>query len=218
MAVPGDERGRVKKPPMLRVGFYHHSSSNPELSGQIMNKAVRAVREHMPYAEIWHLRGPTIPKFPAADHDIEFGPFKRPQHQALMGEGNILFLDIDCMVQTDVFDVFKVGFDVAVCIREQYDHKRPETWGNPHVNCGVIFSKNPKFWEGFTAYQEQRGWVWSDVVFCDYLKSSHWNIHYLPGAIYNHVPDEYNEDLSKCAIAHFKGGKKKWWMKHYEKV
>ena len=204
--------------PLLRVAFYYHSSKNRDLTDHVMTRAVNAVRKHMPYAEIWHLRGATIEKHPGVDKDIQFVPFRRIHHQAMMPQGKTLFLDIDCWVQKDVYEVFYQHFDAAICVRTQYDITKPNTWGFPPYNAGVIFSTSQKFWQKFAEHHEKEDFPWNDATTCRFFDqfAIGFEIKRLPGSIYNYTPHEPDEDLSEKSIIHYKGEAKKYWMKHRE--
>ena len=204
---------------LLRVAFYYHSTQNKDISDHLMNRAVAAVRKSMPYAEIWHLRGERVPKHTGVDKDILFVPFQRIHHQAMMPPGPTLFLDIDVWVQKDIYEVFYDKPDAAVCVRTQYDYKRPETWGFPPYNAGVIFSTSQKFWLKFAEHHAEENFPWNDATTCRFIEKAEamgLYIKKLPGAIYNYTPHEPDEDLSGKSIIHYKGEAKKYWMKHRE--
>ena len=206
--------------PLLKVAFYYWSSQKKDLTDAIMTKAVNGVRKHMPFAEVWHLRGPSIPKHPGVDKDLLFPEFKRIHHQALL-DGNVLYLDIDCLVKRDIFDVFyDKTFDAAICVRSQYDFERPETWGNPPYNAGVIFSRSQRWWRKFAEHHASEDYPWNDLTTCRFVDqfSQGFNVKRLPGNIYNYTPHTPDEDLSEKAIVHYKGERKKYWMKHLEGV
>lgn len=205
--------------PLLKVAFYYHSTLNKDLTDAVMTQAVNAVRKAMPYAEIWHLRGPRVPKHAGVDKDILFIPFRRIHHQAMMESGPTLFLDIDCWVQRDVYEVFyDRAFDAAICVRAQYDFTKPETWGNPPYNAGVIFSRSQKFWQKFAEHHEREDFPWNDATTCRFVDqfAGDLTVKRLPGSIYNYTPHDPDEDLKDRAILHYKGEAKKYWMKHRE--
>lgn len=205
--------------PLLRVAFYHHSYKTPEefeLHSILMNKAVRAVRKHMPYAEIWHLRGNKTPKYPGADMDAVLDPmYHRPAHSAMLPSGDALFLDVDCVVQRDVYEVFKEPFDWAVCVRQQYENEPGVSLDRPAFNGGVIFSRTREFWKHFAEFIAQEDWRWNDTAIGQYVQErNRFALKVLPSSIYNYIPESPHEDLSGRAIVHYKGEKRKYWMKH----
>lgn len=191
---------------MLKVAFYYWRApkDQKELFDLLMNKAAVAVRKHMPFADVWHLRAPNNPKYPGAEGDIVLNSFRRPEHHSMMPEGKTLFLDIDCLVRADVFDVFSDDFDIAAYQRVDGSY-----------NGGVVFSRSRRFWIDFARFHKDRGALWHDPIFTEFIKEYGSGFKIKPlSDDYNYTPHSHDEDLSGKLIVHYKGEKKKYWMKH----
>lgn len=214
MAFPGDGGS------LLTVAYYHHSYKTEqeyELASLLMEKSIRSVRKWMPFADICHLRANKTPPSPSAQTSIAYNQFgERPHHHSLVPEGNVLFLDVDCLVMRDVFDVFYDDFDVALCVRPQFSTDKPEGWFDPAFNAGAVFSKSRLFWQEFADYHRRERHQWDDGVLSRFVRqeAKQFALKFLPSDVYNYTPRVFDEDLSGRAIVHYKGEKKKYWMKH----
>ena len=198
----------------MNVAFYYHSAPNKEseeLYDWMMDRAVEAVRKHMPRAKVWHLRGPSVPAR-EVDDDIVLEDRLRMQHHAFMGDTETLFLDIDAIVQEDVSDVFDKPFDAAVCVRPK---ATLHSWKRIPYNGGVTFTRSAEFWRGAERMYAPEGWPLSEVPLNRYIvtECGGFKLLRLPGERYNYSPGSLNEELKDCAIVHWKGAERKRWMR-----
>lgn len=177
----------------------------------IAERAIAAVREVMPHAEIWHLTNLNGPKL-SADKCIRkdiTGPFVH-RKAVISAEmtGDVLFLDVDIVVREDVSHVFDDDFDVCVTT-----DMAPGAEGVPY-NAGVIFCRNPDYWRKIDA----------DVGHLDFGKfggdwepiekgfaavaDSGFKRKILDGREYNYVPSNAEDVNGK--IVHYRGKRKAW--------
>ena len=196
----------------MRVAFYYHSAPNKdsiEFFDWMMGAAVESVRKHMPNSVIWHLKGPSVERRNDVDESLELRDMHRAEHCALLGAGDTLFLDIDVIVQGDVSSVFDSPFDIALAVRPKKD---AADWKRIPYNGGAIFSRCPAFWRGLDAMVRTENYPQSDVPLNRYIGTSSHAVLNLSDR-YNHAPQSLDEDLTGQAIVHWKGEKRKRWMR-----
>ncbi len=190
----------------MKVAFYLDIDLQEHVA--LAKRAIEAARAAMPEAEIWHLTTPDGPELPAdeclrLDLDGGFGVRRATINSTLSGE--VLFLDVDVIVQEDVSDVFDdKSFDVAVTT-----DIRPGS-NQIKYNGGVVFSRNSVFWaelaERFEGL-EFRHWHRIEARLTQVADSGLFNVKVLPGEQYNYVPRR--DETNGAKIVHYRGGRKK---------
>jgi hypothetical protein len=173
---------------------------------------------------------PDVPIYQLTDMDTECLPgveaIRRPRqadfalfaldHLIHLEEGDVLKLDSDVVVQKDVQHVFDLSFDLALTRRPLNDQTVSNSirvW-NPH-NHGVMFLRRArKFFEyALKEYRasEKDGWMGAALAAEMAAASDVCRWIQVDGAIYNYTPKRKDEDVSHCAIVHYKGDRK-WWI------
>ena len=140
------------------------------------------------------------------------------RHMITMPYPEVLKLDYDVIVQRSVEEVFQLPFDLALTRRIIND----TTCGpmirvkNPH-NHGVMFMRHgakPFFeyaYREFLGIQDDNGWMDVSYILEEAAAQGTCRWIQLPGERYNYTPKHRDEDVSNCAIVHYKGNRK-WWM------
>lgn len=181
---------------------------------------IRSVRKHLPECQIVQLTDEVTPILPGVDamvrmpYEGDFGAW-RLKHFAYF-EGETLHLDYDVIVNRDVSHIFDLEFDVALTKRPTNDKTvgRKINQASPH-NLGVVFSRNPDFWQKVYAHYTQvkeRSWMWIQIATteCAHFLKDEFKVLELPGETYNYTPTSPLEDVSDKAIVHYKGDRKHW--------
>lgn len=152
----------------------------------------------MPGAKILHLAGPSTTPLPGVDEVVRFSSAYRVLHQARV-EGDCLFLDVDTVVQQDVSGAFPDGYDVAVALRRGAGPETPKPY-----NGGVIFCRNPAFWQAIYDGQQLRDGRDIEEVFNDLCRSGRFRVLELD-PLYNWSPKKSLAGVDQAVILHYKG-------------
>lgn len=192
----------------VKVAFYLDTQSLTAIA----ERAIQSVREAMPDAEIWHLTA--IDGFElSADKKLFLdvkGEFA--YRQAMVSAeltGDVLFLDVDCIVREDVSSVFEHDFDVCVTT-----DMRPGAEGIKY-NGGVIFCRNPEYWKaiaeackGLDFCKTSGDWEPIERARGAVADSGKFKLMVLDGETYNYVPSNASDLRGK--IMHYRGNRKNW--------
>lgn len=129
-------------------------------------------------------------------------------------EGDWCLVDSDVVFREDVRHVFDKPFDVALASREGTIWAGSEYAKVFPYNFGVVFSRNPKFWQ--TALRglkslppKMQEWEGEQFVTGQLALRKDFDVHILPCA-YNYTPATKDEDLSNVKVLHLKGPRKAW--------
>lgn len=197
----------------MRIGFYAEGEG-PHMD--IARHLVDSAHKHMPDVGVvlltdektkapWGLEAIRIAG------DMPMG-IRRVMHYTMPGDW--LFLDTDVVFRKDIRSVFEKPFDVAVASRDgtymegsQYAELMP-------YNFGVVFSRNPEFWKTMLPEMkklspEYQRWGGEQLLMGMLVKAGLFKVEVLPSA-YNFTPEKRDEDMSRVAIAHYKGPRKAW--------
>lgn len=129
-------------------------------------------------------------------------------------DSEALILDTDVIVQKDVGSVFSLPFDVALTWRDGpiYDPEGKDLTKIMPINCGVMFHRNPEFWEACLKWCEDKpvGWYADQLAVAGVWK---WfDVLRLHCDNFNYTPKSCDEDVSSRLIVHYKGKRKDWML------
>lgn len=205
---------------MRVVGLFYCNSHQPEMV-RLAEICVASVRRHMD-AHVVQLTDLATDPFPFVDEVCRkkgqgFGLMEfRMHHFASYEHSEAMFLDLDTVVQADVWDVFDDDFDVALTTREKkivYEGK--DVSGAMPYNTGVMFSRGTAFWRRVCELMtplpiDDRNWFGEQIVIGKLAKSGEFKVKEIPGADYNYTPKKQDEDVFTRYIVHYKGNRKDW--------
>jgi lipopolysaccharide biosynthesis glycosyltransferase len=137
------------------------------------------------------------------------------RHLAALDNQNLLWLDTDVIVQTDLKPVFGLPFDVALTRRS---NPVPDAVGTDAAkvmpyNTGVVFSRKQRFWEsclGFVRAQPEKIQQWYGDQYAAYHMSKYFHLLTLDCENFNYTPETADEDVSRRYAVHYKGHRKDW--------
>ena len=197
----------------MRLGFFVQGEQHLPLAQSLIASAKKA----MPDVEVFQL---TDGKCPAVTEAIRIPGempmgVRRVKHYANL-QGDWLFLDTDILIRKDVRDVFDKPFDVAVASRTGTIWENCDYAAVMPYNFGVVFSRNPKFWQAHLAMlqtlpKKLQEWEGEQLVLCALAKRprSPYKVEVLPSS-YNWTPAKKQDDISHAHILHLKGPRKAW--------
>lgn len=175
---------------------------------------VASVRKHMPQAKIIQLSNKDYPDLLHVDEvhrrpnrgDFIEWAFGATLDIINRGE-NILQIATDVLINDDVSSVFLNDFNIAACRYPQKDRADGAFCGD--VN--FIKPSSRVFWQMVESYylshpEIRDGWEGGQKAFLEVSK--HYKVHELPYDEYCYTPDDYDEDVSKAKIIHFRGNRK----------
>lgn len=127
-------------------------------------------------------------------------------------EGDILVLDTDVIVQKDISKVFAFDFDVALTWRDGpiWSDDGQDLAKIMPINCGVMFSRSPRFWAHCIEWSKQHPGGWYSDQFAVAANWRRFNVLRLNCDNFNHTPNSKAEDVSKRYVVHYKGKRKAW--------
>lgn len=194
----------------MRLAYYLDLPTPHYLA--LANKSIARARKMMPGVEIVLLAGRD---FPETGLDVDVVRLDLPMdgyytHRKCLAyatqEGDVLCMDVDCIIQRDVRDVFDDAFDLALCLK--YHSKMVE---KTPFNSGVAFTRSQEFWRECAMTQaEHQSPVDLERQFSAVALNDKYHVKLLNGDIYNYSPNADGEDLSRKAIVHYKGKRKEW--------
>lgn len=147
----------------------------------------------------------------------------RMRHLASLVTANVICLDTDIYVQTDLSKVFAFGFDVALTWRQgpiydTTDVKREIDLAKvmPYNN-GVMFSRNPAFWREcyrvISEVEDRQVQNWYGDQWTTARVAPSFNVLKLHCDNFNYTPKREEEDVSTRLAVHYKGERKQWMIK-----
>lgn len=202
------------------VGLDHREKMYLDMAAAL----VASIRQHMPQAQVIQMSDERTPASEGV-HRVDRAPMQGPlmidrARRMTRYTGDVLLLDPDMIVQSDVSPVFNYRFDVAVTNRDRplIRDGRDETHLQP-FNGGVVFSRNPDFWHEVVRLMEpmtpkEQKWYGYQVALAKVVNDPRFETMLLKGALYNYSPEYPTEDLSGRHIVHYKGMRKKWMTPH----
>jgi hypothetical protein len=205
----------------MRLAFLHigHDLSIPTIM-------VASVRRHMPDIDIVQMTEPTTPSVPGITRRAE-QPYGdeglmdyRLRHLSLLGDGPLISLDTDVIVQDDLRTVFAQSFDVALTRRYA-----PLMIGGKDIvaeqpyNAGVMFSRASGFWLDAQAHcaclpVKSRKWFGEQLAIAVIAGKGGYDVLELDCATWNCSPEDEDEDVSHAKAVHYKGARRKPWMRN----
>lgn len=211
----------------MRVGFFTVFRKDPQ-HYVLAEMLIRSVKTTMPGTEIVQFTDETSPAVHNVDtvRRLPSGKMleRRIEHYTKCDandyeDSDWLLLDTDIYVRRDVRDVFEGEyFDVALADRN-WPHLPPtlELTAEMPYNTGVVFCKNPAFWQAVLVLwreleQKKQDWLSEQRVVARVVNSGVFNVKILPGMVYNYPPASAS-DMGEAAIVHYKGNRKEWMRK-----
>ena len=192
----------------MRIAFLH-AKQNPKYADWMVAQAKSVV----PGVELVQLTDASVAGCTVVrrhwDHDNPM--IFRMEHLARLS-GDVLVLDTDVALQADVSPVFGLPFEMALTWR---DGPILDKMGNDITkimpfNCGVMFQKDPTFWEDCLAWCSGKdvGW-YADQISVAMVAPTR-NVLRLHCDQFNYTPRREDEDVSMRYAVHYKGNSR--WM------
>ena len=126
-----------------------------------------------------------------------------------------MIVDTDVIFKHHVSHVMDRDFDVALTRRKGpiLDKDGIDVTIRMPYNCGVMFSKEPRFWRAalkrcLDLPAQDQTWYGDQKAVKDV--ASRFNVLELDCEQYNYTPSHPDEDVSKRLIVHYKGNRKDW--------
>ena len=133
------------------------------------------------------------------------------QHLAEL-RGDVLVLDTDVIVKTDLSPVFYLPFDIALTWREGpiFDTSGKDIQPSMPWNCGVMFSRKPQFWADCLEWCAGQPDSWyADQLAVKVIRKNYHTLR-LHCDNFNYTPKSSAEDVSNRYAVHYKGHRKAW--------
>ena len=196
----------------MRIAFLH-ARVDPTYA-EIM---LTSVRKHMD-CELVHLTdettraldGCTVIRRPWIDNPMIF----KMRHLAEL-EGDAIALDTDVIVQADLSPVFDDEFDVALTRRKGpiIDADGTDVTIAMPFNCGVMFYREPAFWEACLKWcPPDVGWYADQLAVA--AVSPQFKTRVLECDEWNYTPGSRAENVAARKVVHYKGQRKAWMLNH----
>lgn len=192
---------------MMRVAFLSVGESP-----RYAKAMIRSVKRHID-AEVLHLTDDETPPIDGtttvrmSNTDTDLTVF-RMRHLSML-DGDILCLDSDVLVMRDPSAVFGLQFDVGLTYRDGpvLDPNGVDITKHMPINTGVLFCRNPEFWEACLRKLPDKplGFYIDQFIVAAVAKSGRFDVLKLHCDNFNHKPLP-GQDLSTKHIVHFKGG------------
>lgn len=180
---------------------------------------VRSVREAMPNAQIVMLTDEWTTKVDGVDEVIR-RPRKCPmsmhrlEHWATCPYDEWVTVDTDVIVRKSIEDVFERSFDVALTLRRRPLKMPPLPI--QHYNIGVMFSRNPDFWQESWASAKAQPYRVQELFMADQLAvcmtAPKYNTLDLPMVEFNYKPGSSDDSCPGSRVVHYAGLDRKKWM------
>lgn len=205
---------------MKLVGLFYCECHQPEMV-RLAEICARSIRRHMD-AHIVQLTDLSTDALPFVDEVFRrdgrgLGLMEFRMHQfATYEHKQALFLDLDTVVQCDVWDVFNDEFDVALTTREKPLILQGEDVSDSMpFNTGVMFSQGTSFWKRVCELMkplplDDRNWFGEQMVIAQLAKTGEFRVKEIPGSDYNYSPKTQDENVFTRYIVHYKGKRKEW--------
>jgi len=200
------------------VGFLHVGA---DIS--LARKMVRNVRRYMQNAVIVHMTDRATPIIAETarrelPYDGEHLMTYRMDHLAQLPDSDLLVLDTDVLVQTDLGEVFSAPFDAALTKRKgRILYGGKDIVESMPYNTGVMFSRKRAFWQECASLCRQmpddlQRWWGDQLAVKAVADSRRFKIVELPCEQFNYTPKSQDEDVSVKYAVHYKGPQRKEWM------
>lgn len=144
----------------------------------------------------------------------------RLRHLANLREPTLV-LDADVLVQQDVSEIEAIEGDVVLALRYGYHRRRAKNAAIMQTmpyNTGVMFARNPAFFEDCLAWCERASrriqkWGGDQLAVAAVASIGKYNVGTMPGRVFNFSPKRPDDKkLRRAAIVHYKGAERKEWM------
>lgn len=177
---------------------------------------VASIRKYIPGAHIVQLTNETFPALVGADEVLRVpygGDFIEWAFRAFIGlleRGEpVLQIATDVLINGDIISTFAHEFDNASCRYPLQDRA-------DGAFCGDVNFVKPsglQFWrEVYNFYMKSPSivntWEGGQTAFLEVAKNSSHKILALPYEEYCYTPEDFDEDVSKARIIHFRGNRK----------
>jgi hypothetical protein len=195
----------------MKVAFLH--ARQAPTYADLMVASVKAAMPGVEVLQLTDLDTPTIDGCAARratwDHDNPM--IFRMQHLSQL-TGDVLILDTDVIAQRDVSGVFSLPFDMALTWRDGpiWDEDGNDIVKIMPINCGVMFQRNPSFWDACLQWCSGKAVGW----YADQIAVAHvwtqFDVLRLHCDQFNYTPYKAGDDVSRRYIVHYKGGSRKF--------
>lgn len=200
----------------MLVGFLHVGDDI-----RLPAKMIANVRRYMPKADVVHMTDEKTPSLGCERRELPYdGKLMtyRLDHLAALPDGELLVLDTDVMVQTDLGEVFAAPFDVALTKREgriMYGGK--DIVASMPYNTGVMFTRKQAFWRECAELCHQmpedlQRWWGDQLAVKSVADARRYKVIELPCERFNYTPRTQDEDVSDKFAVHYKGQRKDWML------
>ena len=200
----------------MRVAFLHVDLKGHEAFRQLAELMVWSVKRFN--HEVIQMTDEESREIPGVDtvvrkpREYPFLMQYRLEHFRSM-PGEVLFVDTDTLMLKDPSSAFD-DCDVALTKRSApilLDGQN--ITGAMPYNTGVMFSRNPKFWDDCFKYSwglsdELKNWFGDQLAVKAMAESGKYKVKELPCSEYNFTPKKGIEGVEGKYIAHFKGNRK----------
>ena len=143
----------------------------------------------------------------------------RLEHLARLGVSELTVLDTDVVVVRDLSPVWEESFDVALTRRGQtLDPAGVDLSISMPFNTGVMFARNPKFWEAArdvcaSLPIDRQNW-WGDQLSVK-KASEAFDLLELDATTWNYTPASIDEEDTGAKALHYKGQRKIWMLERF---
>lgn len=188
---------------------------------------VHSIREHHNDAIIYQVSNLSTPEVPDVDNVLRLQmseglmTFRVASFAILPKE--VIYLDTDVVIQSNLDHVFDDDFDVAFTKRNSpIKTKEEDLTEDMPYNGGVVFSRNKDFWKDCHEVCKKlplrrQNWFGDQIAMAIVAKTGKYKIKEFP-VEYNFSPKNFNEDVSSMKIVHYKGERKVWMALKYQDV
>jgi hypothetical protein len=190
----------------MKVAFLH-ANQDPKYA-LIM---LRELKKSMPAAEVIQLTDMETPAIEGCKVSRMKWEHPNPmifkmEHLALIKE-EALIIDTDVVVQCDLSPVFLFPFDIGLTWRNRpiLDPDGEDITKLMPYNCGVMFHRNPAFWDACLQWciGKNPGWFADQISVA--IVSPRFNVLKLHCDNFNYTPRRITDDVSMKFAVHYKG-------------
>lgn len=197
----------------MRIAFLHYGQ-HPKYADVML----ASVRANMPNVDLLHLTDAdtdrlsgtiTVRRAMSGDNPMIF----KMEHLAEL-DGDVLVLDTDVVVQSDLRAVFNFDFDMALTWRDGpiLDPTGVDIAKLMPINCGVMFQRNNEFWKDCLDWCRGKnvGWYADQMAVSSVCRTGKYRILRLHCDNFNYTPLSADDDVSRRYAVHYKGTKRKF--------
>jgi hypothetical protein len=182
---------------------------------------VGSIKKHMPESRLIQYSGVNTPKVDGVDEVIrKEHPFKESHNMIGLictyfikdvALENMIFMDMDMMLNAPIDDVFEDDFDVAICPRSKYEGMKTYLRERfPYY--GIFFIKNKCTFvkDYYDLMHSFKSTHWHDDMDAkrELINSGRYKVKFLDSEIYNRLPRNKDDFDKNTKVFHFKGRKK----------